>query len=88
MSQVTGTLDAGPGPLAVLGTLAIMVPWVAAQWEEYHTGLMLYGNGYYGITEVGIDHLRGGYRPGCYSEPDSHTAGCSAYMGFKSKVEF
>lgn len=49
VSQVTGTLDAGPGPL---GTLAIMIPWIAAQWEEYHTGLMLYGNGYWGITEV------------------------------------
>lgn len=52
VSQVTGTLDAGPGNLACVGTLAIMIPWVAAQWEEYHTGLMLYGNGYYGITEV------------------------------------
>ena len=52
VSQVTGTLDAGPGPLAALGTLAIMIPWIAAQWEEYHTGLMLYGNGYWGITEV------------------------------------
>ena len=40
-SQMAGTLALGDGPLVVIGTLAIMIPWFAAQWEEYHTGLML-----------------------------------------------
>ena len=52
VAQIGGTLDAGPGPLGVTGTMAIMIPWIAAQWEEYHSGLMLYSNGTVGITEV------------------------------------
>ena len=52
IAQIGGTLDVGPGTLGVVGTLAIMIPWIAAQWEEYHSGLMLYGNGVVGITEV------------------------------------
>lgn len=51
-SMMAGTLSLGDGHLVVIGTLAIMVPWFAAQWEEYHTGVMLYGNGYWGITEA------------------------------------
>lgn len=51
-SMMAGTLSLGDGPLVVMGTLAIMIPWFAAQWEEYHTGVMLYGNGYWGITEA------------------------------------
>mmetsp|Transcript_16607 Transcript_16607/g.49684 ORF Transcript_16607/g.49684 Transcript_16607/m.49684 type:complete len:406 (-) Transcript_16607:348-1565(-) len=51
-SMMAGTLSLGDGPLVVIGTLAIMIPWFAAQWEEYHTGLMLYGNGYWGVTEA------------------------------------
>ncbi len=54
VAQIGGTLDAGPGPLGVTGTLAIMIPWIAAQWEEYHSGLMLYSNGTVGITEVRV----------------------------------
>lgn len=40
-SMMAGTLSLGDGPLVVTGTLAIMIPWFAAQWEEYHTGVML-----------------------------------------------
>jgi len=25
--------------------------WVLAQWEEYHTSIMLYGNEFYGVLE-------------------------------------
>lgn len=28
-----------------------MFTWILAQWEEYHTSLMLYGNEYYGVLE-------------------------------------
>ena len=53
IAMIGGTLDVGPGALGVTGTMAIMIPWIGAQWEEYHSGLMLYGNGVIGITEVG-----------------------------------
>lgn len=32
--------------------MSIMVPWLLAHWEEYHSGIMLYGNGYWGVTEA------------------------------------
>jgi len=32
--------------------LQIMVPWVLAQWEEYHTGIMMYGTRFYGVLEA------------------------------------
>jgi ethanolaminephosphotransferase len=36
----------------VVGVLGVKLPWVLAQWEEYHTGIMLYGNDYYGVLEA------------------------------------
>lgn len=29
-----------------------MFTWILAQWEEYHTGIMLYGNSFYGVLEA------------------------------------
>jgi ethanolaminephosphotransferase len=29
-----------------------MFTWILAQWEEYHTGVMSYGNSYYGVLEA------------------------------------
>eukprot|EP00210_Caulerpa_lentillifera_P004401 g4199.t1 len=37
---------------AAIGSLAIMCPWILAQLEEYHTGVMLYGNGIWGVMEA------------------------------------
>jgi ethanolaminephosphotransferase len=35
-----------------LGIFGVCFVWVAAQWEEYHTGVMLYGNEYWGVLEA------------------------------------
>lgn len=35
--------------LMMAGPLGV---WILAQWEEYHTGIMQYGNGYFGILEA------------------------------------
>lgn len=35
-----------------LGIFGVCFVWVAAQWEEYHTGVMLYGNDYWGVLEA------------------------------------
>jgi len=35
-----------------LGVFGVCFVWVAAQWEEYHTGVMLYGNEYWGVLEA------------------------------------
>jgi ethanolaminephosphotransferase len=29
-----------------------MFTWILAQWEEYHTGVMRYGNAFYGVLEA------------------------------------
>lgn len=33
-------------------TPQVMFTWILAQWEEYHTSIMLYGNSYYGVLEA------------------------------------
>ncbi|GAX81325.1 hypothetical protein CEUSTIGMA_g8756.t1 [Chlamydomonas eustigma] len=32
--------------------MLIMLPWILAHWEEYHTGLLQYGNGWFGVMEA------------------------------------
>ena len=38
-----------------------MLPWILAHWEEYHTGTLIYGTGWYGVMEgnytLAIIHL-------------------------------
>lgn len=37
---------------AVAGVLYVFIPWWMAHWEEYHTGIMVYGSGLWGVTEA------------------------------------
>jgi ethanolaminephosphotransferase len=37
---------------AIMAMMYVYVPWWLAHWEEYHSGLMLYGNGLWGVTEA------------------------------------
>lgn len=36
----------------IAGCCCVMAPWILAHWEEYHTGVMVYGNGLWGVTEA------------------------------------
>ena len=29
-----------------------MLPWILAHWEEYHTGVLRYGSGWFGVMEA------------------------------------
>ena len=49
---IAPTLDVGFVPWSYGGQLAVAGPWLAAHWEEYHCGEMLYGNGFWGVTEA------------------------------------
>ena len=49
---IAPTLDVGFVPWSYGGQLAVAGPWLAAHWEEYHCGEMLYGNGWWGVTEA------------------------------------
>eukprot|EP00201_Polytomella_parva_P004679 CAMPEP_0175087118 /NCGR_PEP_ID=MMETSP0052_2-20121109/29649_1 /TAXON_ID=51329 ORGANISM="Polytomella parva, Strain SAG 63-3" /NCGR_SAMPLE_ID=MMETSP0052_2 /ASSEMBLY_ACC=CAM_ASM_000194 /LENGTH=298 /DNA_ID=CAMNT_0016359421 /DNA_START=221 /DNA_END=1117 /DNA_ORIENTATION=+ len=42
-------------PMGFISSLALtlaMLPWICSQYEEYHTGHMIYGNGYFGVLEA------------------------------------
>ena len=52
LAAVACSLNLGPSWKAVAGSMIIMTPWALAHWEEYHCGTMLYGNGYWGLTEA------------------------------------
>jgi ethanolaminephosphotransferase len=36
----------------VVSLLYVFIPWWLAHWEEYHTGVMVYGSGLWGVTEA------------------------------------
>ena len=52
LAAVACSLNLGRSWKAVGGSMIIMTPWALAHWEEYHCGTMLYGNGYWGLTEA------------------------------------
>ncbi|RHZ31502.1 hypothetical protein DYB37_013190, partial [Aphanomyces astaci] len=43
--------SAGNSTYTFAGLSSVSVNFFAAQWDEYHTGTMSCGNGYYGVTE-------------------------------------
>ena len=52
VTTIGTSIAVGYTPWCILGVMTIMGPWLLAHWEEYHSGIMLYGNGYWGVTEA------------------------------------
>ncbi|KAI3425927.1 hypothetical protein D9Q98_007899 [Chlorella vulgaris] len=52
LMNVACSLNLPIGWRMMTGCYCVMVPWILAHWEEYHTGTMVYGNGYMGVTEA------------------------------------
>ncbi|CAL5221609.1 g3829 [Coccomyxa viridis] len=52
VTTIGTSIAVGFTPWCILGVMTIMGPWMLAHWEEYHSGIMLYGNGYWGVTEA------------------------------------
>lgn len=46
------SLGVGCGTGAVISAFCMNLTWVLGHWEEYHSGCMLYGNGWFGIMEA------------------------------------
>ncbi|KAL6763528.1 CDP-Ethanolamine:DAG ethanolamine phosphotransferase [Haematococcus lacustris] len=74
MATVRCALNMGWGWGAVVMEMAVMIPWLLAHWEEYHTGIMLYGNGWFGVLEgnyalVVINFISAAYGPSIWSTP-------------------
>jgi ethanolaminephosphotransferase len=44
-------VQVGPGYRALIVLSSVSTTFYLAQWEEYHTGVMSCGNGWYGVTE-------------------------------------
>ena len=45
-------MRAPPHWITIGNLFIVFIPWLTAHWEEYHTGVMLYGNGAWGVTEA------------------------------------
>lgn len=74
VTTLAASISGGFSWQTVAGHMAIMGPWLAAHWEEYHSGVMLYGNGYWGVTEanylmVAVHLFTAAVGPGARSEP-------------------
>lgn len=51
LANIACSLSIGCSWAHALGNLGVMFTWILAQWEEYHTSVMKYGNQYYGVLE-------------------------------------
>ncbi|TDH73069.1 uncharacterized protein CCR75_009054 [Bremia lactucae] len=49
--SASATCQAGVGLRPYLALSSVSIAFYLAQWEEYHTGVMSCGNGYFGVTE-------------------------------------
>lgn len=49
--SASATCQAGAGLRPYLALSSVSIAFYLAQWEEYHTGVMSCGNGYFGVTE-------------------------------------
>jgi ethanolaminephosphotransferase len=49
--SAAATCQVGTGLQAYVALSSVCVTFYLAQWEEYHTGVMSCGNGFYGVTE-------------------------------------
>ncbi|CEG40626.1 cdp-alcohol phosphatidyltransferase [Plasmopara halstedii] len=49
--SAAATCQAGAGLRPYLALSSVSIAFYLAQWEEYHTGVMSCGNGYFGVTE-------------------------------------
>ncbi|KAG2524822.1 hypothetical protein BBO99_00005805 [Phytophthora kernoviae] len=49
--SAAATCQVGAGLLAYVALSSVSIAFYLAQWEEYHTGVMSCGNGFYGVTE-------------------------------------
>lgn len=82
LTVIAATLSIGISWKAVVGSLGVMIPWQLAHWEEYHTGMLFYGNKFWGITEanyllVMLHSMTG------YFGPDMWRADVAAMLGIK-----
>ncbi|CAI5717993.1 unnamed protein product [Peronospora destructor] len=49
--SAAATCQAGAGFRAYVALSSVSITFYLAQWEEYHTGVMSCGNGFFGVTE-------------------------------------
>ena len=80
MTTIGTSIAVGFTPWCILGVMTIMGPWVLAHWEEYHSGIMLYGNGYWGVTEanylmIALHFFTATVGPGAAQPPDEAQTG-------------
>lgn len=75
--------------IGALGTTMVMLVFVLGQWEEYHTGVMCYGNGTYGVLEanyaLAIIHLFTACVGGAFWQQDM-SGYIKKYMGIEVTI--
>lgn len=52
----------------------VNLPWLSSHWEEYHTGVLMYGDGYFGVLEANyilalISLISGVFGPWVWATP-------------------
>lgn len=74
LALVQSALSHSSGLLSSITIFAVNLPWLSSHWEEYHTGVLMYGDGYFGVLEANyilalISLTSGVFGPGVWATP-------------------
>ncbi|GIL51970.1 hypothetical protein Vafri_7936 [Volvox africanus] len=52
LTFVQAAINMPSSVLTSVAGIAVYLPWMVSHWEEYHTGVLMYGDGHFGILEA------------------------------------
>ncbi|KAG2426862.1 hypothetical protein HYH02_014715 [Chlamydomonas schloesseri] len=74
LSLVQASLAEPPSVFASVAAMSVYLPWWVSHWEEYHTGVLMYGDGNFGILEANyvlalVTFITGAFGPAMWDTP-------------------
>ncbi|KAG2422683.1 hypothetical protein HXX76_015847 [Chlamydomonas incerta] len=74
LSLVQASLAEPPSVFASVAAMSVYLPWWVSHWEEYHTGVLMYGDGNFGILEANyvlalVTFITGTFGPAMWDTP-------------------
>ncbi|KAG2485052.1 hypothetical protein HYH03_016150 [Edaphochlamys debaryana] len=74
LSLVQTSLNEPSCTFTSIAATSVYLPWLISHWEEYHTGILMYGDGWFGILEANyvlaiITFISGTFGVGVYETP-------------------
>lgn len=74
LALVQGAVSEPSAMFSSIACMSVDLPWLISHWEEYHTGVLMYGDGFFGIMEANYtlaaaNFVTGLFGPGLWETP-------------------